>query len=144
MIKPFPDPDLSLWQSAVDEVVARHASGAQTEDLDGAPASVQRPDTSDGMVEAAVTVGHYLQNDVTLAKQASGNAGPKATEGVGDWAKYCSSIWWQIAKAKATGDTVAEQNWRAQLGQFSTCDPRYAEAAEQYVAYFRLKGGKVP
>ena len=101
MIKPFPDPDLSLWQSAVDEVVARHASGAQTQDLDGAPASVQRPDTSDGMVEAAVTVGHYLQNDVTLAKQASGNAGPKATEGVGDWAKYCSSIWWEIAKAMA-------------------------------------------
>ena len=144
MIKPFPDPDLSLWQSAVDEVVARHASGAQTEDLDGAPAAAQRPDTSDGMVEAAVTVGHYLQNDVTLAQQASGNAGPKATEGVGDWAKYCSSIWWEIAKAMAAGDKQAEQNWRAQLGAFGTCDPRYAETAQQYVEYFKMKGGTVP
>ena len=143
-IKPFPHPDLSLWQSAVDEVVARHASSAQTQDVDAGPAPVQRPDTSDGMVQGTVTMGQYLHNGVTLANQAAVNGGPKATESVGDWAKYCSSIWWQIAKAKAAGDAVAEQNWRAQLGQFSTCDPRYAEAAEQYVAYFRLKGGKVP
>ena len=143
-IKPFPHPDLSLWQSAVDQVVARHASGAQTQDVDAGPVAIQRPDTSDGMVQATVTMGQYLDHGVSLADQAASAGGPKATEGVGDWAKYCSSIWWQIAKAKATGNAQAEQNWRAQLGPFSTCDPRYAEAAEQYVAYFKLKCGTVP
>jgi Calcineurin-like phosphoesterase len=143
-IKPFPHPDLSLWQSSVDEIVARHGRGAQTLDVDAAPIAVQRPDMSDGMVQATVTMGQYLNHGVSLATQAAAAGGPKATEDVGDWAKYCSSIWWQIAKAKATGDTVAEMNWRAQLGPFGTCDPRYAEAAEQYVQYFKLKRDAVP
>ena len=142
-IKPVQHPDLSLWQSVIDEQVATHTSGAQTQDVDARPPAIQRPDTSDSMVQATATMGQDEQQGVTLATQAVAGS-PKATEGVGDWAKYCSSIWWQIAKAKAAGDTQAEQNWRAQLGPFSTCDPRYAEAAEKYVEYFKLKGDKVP
>jgi 3',5'-cyclic AMP phosphodiesterase CpdA len=143
-IKPFPHPDLSLWQAAIDEVVAKHSAGAQTQDVDGPRGVVQRPDTSDGMVQATVTVGQYLHHGVSLADQAAIAGGLKATEGVGDIAKYCSSIYWEIAKAKATGNTQAEQSWRARLGPFGSCDPRYGEAVEQYVAYFKLKGGKVP
>jgi predicted phosphodiesterase len=165
-IKPFPDPELSLWQSAVDKVVATHAKDAQPPvqtQQPGQPqqpqvqtmetgaalaaAPVPRPDQNDGMVAATATMGHYLENNVSLAQQAAASTttGPQAqTEGVGDWAKYCSSIWWEIAKAKARGDQQAEQDWRAQLGAFGTCDPRYAEAAEEYVKYFKLKGGKVP
>src|SRR6266498_2370809 len=69
-LKPFPHPELSMWQSAIDKVVATHTMAA--------------------------------------------------------------------------GDKQAEQNWRAQLGAFGTCDPRYAEAAEEYVKYFKLKGDTVP
>jgi predicted phosphodiesterase len=144
MIKPFAHPEFSMWLSAVDEVVASHASVAQTEDVDAGPAPVQRPDTSDGMVQAAVTAGRYLENDISLAQQAVVNNGPAATEDVADSAKYCSSIWWEIAKAMASGDKQAEANWRAQLGPFGSCDPRYAETAEKYVEYFKLKGGTIP
>jgi predicted phosphodiesterase len=143
-VKPFPHPDLSMWQSAVDQVVAKSKNVSSTLDFGSRPAAVQRPDTSDSMVAAAVTVGSNLEKGVSVAQEAAGNQGPKATEGVGDWAKYCSSIWWEIAKAKARGDAQAEANWHAQLGPFSTCDERYAEAAEQYVKFFKVKEGKVP
>jgi hypothetical protein len=143
-IRQFHHPDLSLWQSAVDQVVAESTSSVQTLDVGARPIAVQRPDTTDGMVGATVTAGQYLEQGLSLAKQSAAAGGPQATEGVGDWAKYCSSIWWEIAKAEAAGDTVAEQNWRAQLGRFGTCDPRYAEAAGQYVDFFKLKSGKVP
>jgi len=106
-VKPFPHPDLSMWQSAVDQVVAKSKNVSSTLDFGSRPAAVQRPDTSDSMVAAAVTVGSNLEKGVSVAQEAAGNQGPKATEGVGDWAKYCSSIWWEIAKAKAGADEAA-------------------------------------
>ncbi len=143
-VKPFPHPELSMWQSAVDQIVAKHKSGAQTLDFGSHPAVSQRPNTSDNMVATTAAIGSNLEKGVSLAHQAPANQGPQATEGLGDWTKYCSSIWWEIAKAQVRGDAQAEANWRAQLGPFGTCDLRYAEAAEQYVEFFRIKKGKVP
>ncbi len=46
------DPDLSLWQSAVDEVVAKKTTGTQAQSEGEAPV-VQRPDPSNQMVQGA-------------------------------------------------------------------------------------------
>ncbi len=136
-------PDFSLWQSAIDEVVAKHKS-AQTQDFGIHKPAIQRPDTSDSMVGAAATAAQNLEQGVSLAQEAASAGGPKATEGVGDAAKYCASIWWEIAKARLAGDTALEQSWQARLGAFTSCDPRYADAVEQYVAFYKVKGGKPP
>src|SRR5882672_7222020 len=98
-LKPFPHPELSMWQSAIDKVVATHAIAAaqpqrqtlaQTRDVGAVPAPITRPDDGDGMVAATATMGQYLEHDVSLAQQAAQQsimrAGPQAqTGGVGDW-----------------------------------------------------------
>jgi len=124
-------PEFSLWQSAVDQVVARHTRTVG-----------DRPDTGHSMVAATAAAGVALANGTSLAHQVAGTSGTKGV--VGDAAKYCASIWWEIAKARLAGNHQAEQAWQARLGSFTTCDPRYAEAAEQYVDFFKVKGGKVP
>ncbi|HLK63344.1 MAG TPA: metallophosphoesterase [Bryobacteraceae bacterium] len=136
-------PDFSLWQSAIDQVVAKHKS-AQTQDFGIHKAAAQRPDTSDSMVGAAATAAINLEQGVSLAQEAASAGGPKATEGVGEGAKYCASIWWEIAKARVAGDAALEQAWKARLGSFTSCDPRYADAVEQYVAFYKVKGDKAP
>ena len=122
-------PDFSLWQSAVEQTVAKACNLA----------GQVRGDLTHDMIQATNTVASNLNIGVSPAHEAqAGNAND--CQG---FAKYCSSIWWEIAKAQVAGDRQAEQHWRDQLGQFTTCDVRYAQAAEQYVA-FKLKKGKTP
>jgi predicted phosphodiesterase len=128
MLKQLHHPDFSLWQSAVEQTVAK-ADGLGTEIRDGAH----------DMIQATNTVAANLEKGCSPAQEAqAGSADLLQGE-----AKYCSSIWWEIAKAQVAGDKQAEQNWRAQLGQFTSCDPRYAQAVEEYVA-FQLRKGKIP
>lgn len=114
-------PEFSLWQSAVDQTVATQSAAAE------------RPTVDHPMVQATAAVAAQMQ---------SGE--PPKESAIGDVAEYCASIWWEIAKARLRGDTAAEQAWKARLGPFTTCDPRYAEAAEQYVEFFKIKKGVVP
>lgn len=140
-VKQIHHPAFSLWQSAIDQTLAKH-SGGQTEDFGGSGA-VQRPDTTNPMMAAVSAVADGLDAGQTTEQMSA--AGPaQATEALGGVAKYCASIWWEIAKAKVDGNAQAEQDWRARLGPFTTCDARYAEAAEQYVEFYKLKCGKPP
>jgi predicted phosphodiesterase len=122
-------PDFSLWQSAVEQTVAKA----------NVLAGQIRGDVTHAMVQATNVVASNLNAGLSPAHEAqAGNANDSQ-----GWAKYCSSIWWEIAKAQVACDRQAEQKWRDQLGQFTSCDVRYAQAAEQYVA-FKLKQGKTP
>ncbi len=122
-------PDFSLWQSAVEQTVA---------DIKGSVDEL-RGDSVHAMIEATNAVASNLKIGVSPAHEAQAGAANDS----GGWAKYCSSIWWEIAKAQVEGNLQAEQNWRNQLGQFTTCDVRYAQAAEQYVA-FQLNKERIP
>jgi predicted phosphodiesterase len=122
-------PDFSLWQASVEQTLIN--AGHAADEIRG--------DCVHAMVAATNAVASKLQEGVSPAHEAKdGNANDS-----GGWAKYCSSIWWEIAKAQLAGDKEKEQEWRDQLGQFTTCDVRYAQAAEQYVE-FKKKGGKTP
>jgi predicted phosphodiesterase len=122
-------PDFSLWQSAVEQTVAN---------IEGS-ADQLRGDSVHAMIAATNTVASDLKIGVSPAHVAQAGGANDSR----DWAKYCSSIWWEIAKAQAEGNQQAVQNWQNQLGQFTTCDVRYAQAAEQYVA-FQLKKERIP
>jgi predicted phosphodiesterase len=126
-------PDFSLWQSAVEQTVANTVSNIKGS-LDQL-----RGDSVHAMIDATNTVASDLKIGVSPAHVAQAGGANDS----GDWAKYCSSIWWEIAKAQAEGNQQAVQNWQNQLGQFTTCDVRYAQAAEQYVA-FQLKKERIP
>jgi hypothetical protein len=132
-------PDFSLFQSAVDQVVASHVSANQE-------APIARPDPDHVMVAGTAAAAAHLDNTGTSLAQQAATVSPteKLKLAPADAAKYCASIAFEIAQAKIRGDTQAEQNWKAQLGAFTSCDARYAEAVEQYVAFYQVKKGKAP
>lgn len=113
-------PEFSLWQSAVDQTVATQSA-------------VARPTVDHPMIGGAAAVAAQLQSGEVPKESAAGEA-----------VEYCASIWWEIAKARLRGDTTTEEAWKARLGPFTSCDPRYAEAVEQYVEFFKLRKGTVP
>lgn len=113
-------PEFSLWQSAVDQTVVSQSA-------------VERPTVEHPMIGGTAAVAVQMQRGEPPKESAAGAV-----------AEYCASIWWEIAKARLRGDTATEEAWKARLGPFTSCDPRYAEAVEQYVEFFKIKKGTVP
>lgn len=139
-LKNFRDPDLSLWQSAVDEVVARKTGAARAQDVGGQTA-IARPDTSNSMVRAA-TIDLTAEDD-QRPLQPPAEIVPAAAEGALDVAKYCSNVARKLAVAILTGNAAQEAICREQLGKFSACDPGWLETVEKYVE-FQVEKGVVP
>jgi hypothetical protein len=143
-LQQFRDPDLSLWQSAVDEVVAKRTAGSQSQSVGESPV-VHRPDSSDQMVQGAI---------VDLAAESSGHplpvpssAGPAVTEGVGGFAQVCSNVARQLAWAKIKGDQAQVAACEEQFASFQQCDRGWLEVAEKYAEFqlqVKLNNGKVP
>ncbi len=143
LMQQFRDPDLSLFQSAVDEVVAKKTAGTQSQDVDGT-AVVTRPDSGNSMVRmAAVEL-----EAVDAAKQAGAPlpgvpavAPQTVTEGVGDTVRYCASLARNYAVAKVLGHTGDAARYQALLtAKMGDCDPDWAEAALKYAEFLASKG----
>src|SRR6478672_8361921 len=100
-IEQFRDPDLSLWQSAVDEVVAKKTGSTRSQDIGGSGA-VMRPDTGNSMVRGAAV--DLTAEDSGAPLQPPVTVGPSATEGFGDMAKFCSTVARKLAWATVTGN----------------------------------------
>jgi Calcineurin-like phosphoesterase len=139
--KQFHDPELSIWQSAVEEVAAKAPRGAQVEDVGAAQAVSGRPDEPDPMSSEAIAYCNQVDSGATVA-QATG-AQP-ATEGLAQTAGFCSLTALKLAKAKLTGNKDDEQRYANELAKFGDCDTRYAEAAAKYTEYFVAQQGQIP
>jgi hypothetical protein len=142
-IKPVRDPDLSLWQSAVDEVVAKSTSSSQAQSI-GETKVVQRPDTSNQMVQAAAIDAEAEAAGTPLSPPA---VGPAATEDVGSLIQYCSNIARQIAMAKINGDAAQAASLSLQFAKYQQCDARWVEVEEKYAEFqaaIKLANAKVP
>jgi hypothetical protein len=143
-IKPVRDPDLSLWQSAVDEVVAKSTSSSQAQSI-GETKVVQRPDTSNQMVQAATIDVEAEAEGIPLSPPTV--AGPAAAEGVGSLIQYCSNIARQIALAKLNGDAAQAAALELQFAKYQQCDARWVEVEEKYAEFqaaIKLANAKVP
>ena len=143
-IKPVRDPDLSLWQSAVDEVVAKSTSSSHTQSIGETPV-IQRPDTSDPMVQGAAIDAEAVEAGTPLSPPAV--AGPLAAEGVGSLIQYCSTVARQIAMAKLSGDTAKAAALSLQFAKYQQCDARWVEVEEKYAEFqaaVKLANAKVP
>jgi hypothetical protein len=147
--------DLSLWQSAVDEVVAKQ-SAAQASNGSGT-APITRPDPAHAMVKIAAAVAQTAEaqghihantealnaNTVSLQASAASPTGaadpPLPTET--DPVKYCAQLARMYALAKFLGHT-SDANFYQQLlfKAEGACDPRWAEAAAQYAAFLASRG----
>ena len=139
-MKAYRDAQISLFQSAVSEVVEKH-SGNQILNVDGATIPM-RATTEDPMLEA---VANYA--DAASSGTMPLNAAPEMLSII-DEAKFCANMSIKIGealgKALITGDQQEIERYRGQLGKFGTCDPRWAEAAAVYANYFVAQGKSIP
>jgi len=136
-LEQFRDPDLSLFQSALDEVLARKIAGKATR---GAAAhAMKRPPADHAMVRMAVAEAKV----VDAARQASEpdpGPPPAATRGFGDTVRYCASLARNYAVAKFLGhDADAERYHTLLTEKMGDCDPEWAETAVKYAEFLASK-----
>ena len=139
----FRDLKLSLWQSAVEEVVAESTPVAAVRGRGPSrPTSVTDEAVrgsvmvrSANALAAALDEGHALSEPSLAA--ARGERGAVAT------AVTCSKLALQLAWAKATGDTQAVHKLQEEL-TFSSCDALWAKCVERYLLYFQKNKGSIP
>jgi predicted phosphodiesterase len=145
-IRQFRDPKISLWQSAVDEVVASKSATAQAQSFGIAKVTPQRPTTDDPMIHAAAVFAAASESGRPIAGAPAG--GPPVAEGISDVARHCSNVALKLAEALGKAILGADPNeikqYQDQLGKFTTCDSRYAEAAKKYAEYFVLQHKNIP
>jgi hypothetical protein len=142
------DPELSLLQSAIDEAAIKHKASGGAQSVGDIISSGERPGIEDPMVFQAASLGTdvaHMRATSQTCLQPGPAPGAAAVEGIGEGAKYCISLAFNYAKAKAMGnEAAAAQAWADLHATCGSCDPRYAEAAVQAAEYFKLGNGKIP
>lgn len=141
-MKQFRDPKLSIWQSAVDEVIALKAVSASVEATGG---GVQppplRPDATHPMVRESASYCSAMGGDTSFQQLA---AAPLLPGGILHTLGYCSMSALKLAKATILGNQQDCEAYKNELGKFTDCDPLYVQAAERYVEYFIAQCKKIP
>ncbi len=141
-IRQFHNPKLSIWQSAVDEVLVKKLAAQKTSTAPQDPATAgTRPDASHPSVQEAASYCAAIDSGKSLSELT---AGPPPAGGVAHTLSYCSVVAMKLAQAILTGNQQNCQRYRDELGKFTDCDPLYAEAAEKYAEYFVAQCKKVP
>ncbi|HEY4564915.1 MAG TPA: metallophosphoesterase [Thermoanaerobaculia bacterium] len=140
-LKTFRDPDLSRWQSAVEEVLRRKEGT-------GTGGAAARPTLDHPVVAAATTAAaHTLSGVATAPAVSSAPAAPAAGTAAAPVCctdDECAHLALQLAKAKVEGRPADEIQQLEDSLRFSTCDPLWAQAVTEYVHYFDVDKGKIP
>ncbi|MGH9355528.1 MAG: metallophosphoesterase family protein [Terriglobia bacterium] len=141
-MKQFRNPKLSIWQSAVDEAIARRAVAAQAAAPAGAPAAkLGRPDAAHRMVRESASYCSAIAGEKSFQQLA---ATPLPPEGLLHTLSYCSVVALKLAKAAILGNQQDYETYKSELGKFTDCDPLYLQATERYVEYFIAQCKKIP
>lgn len=137
-IRQFHQPKLSIWQSAVDEAVAkrREAQAPAAMRLARGTKPALRPDAAHPAVREAA--------EYCAAETGSGLAAERRTGGIADTVCFCSQSALKLAEAKILCDEAACQRYEDDLVKFGECDPLYADAALKYAEYFIAQCKKIP
>src|SRR5438552_3251764 len=124
---PVSSPRLSLWQSAVDEVVSRRQPGRRTTD-------------NRMLREATAHCLNLHTGSPFLARRMDSASGNTVALDI----PYCSILALKLAEAKLFGDRAAAERYGQQLtNKFTKCDTGWAEVIEKYIE-FVLQGGSIP
>jgi hypothetical protein len=135
-IKQFRTVNASLWQSAVDQVIAqKNAASSPAAGLTPTVAHVTRPDQSDPEIASASDIAEAADRQQPVQAVPP----PSAAAGVADMVKFCSTTAFRIAEARVkaffTHDDTELNLLRAQFDTpFAQCDLHWAEVLEVYVA----------
>jgi len=137
----------SLWQSAVDQVVAKRNAGSPAAGFGPGPGVVhlQRPEQSD----PTIAFGNDIAAAIDLGAPVEAVALPAVVAaGLVDTAKFCATTAFRLAeaeiKAHFTGDFTEVTALHAQLDTpFGQCDAKWGEVLAIYVAS-RIAGNQIP
>jgi Calcineurin-like phosphoesterase len=151
-IKTFRDPQLSTWQSVVEEVLRRKqvAAGAMTTGgIAAAPIPLQRPGLEHPVVAAATAAVSAVLSGIgtTPAPPAAVPAvagAVTAAAAVLCTDDECAHLALQLATAKVEHHPDDEIQQLEDALRFSTCDPLWAEAVTDYVRFFDVDRGTIP
>ncbi len=147
----FRERKLSLWQSAVEEVVARRLAqqraGVRSLRAPAGAVNDEAVRTSDP-VQAATALAAALYAGEPLAdpqpvRAAEVGVETEAARGIIGTAWKCNKVALQLAWARVTGDTNSAQKLADELA-FNSCDPLWLETVERYVMYFLKDQGTIP
>jgi predicted phosphodiesterase len=143
----------SLWQSAVDQVVAKRNAVSPAASFGIAPRAVhlQRPRQDDSTIQSSNDLAALLNVGPpgALAAAVPEVAPPSAVAaGLVDTTKFCSATALRLAeaaiKAHFSGDYTEVSELHAQLDTpFAQCDPKWGEVLATYVAS-RVAAGPIP
>jgi predicted phosphodiesterase len=147
LLRQFRDPKLSIWQSALDEVIAKNRGVQRASLAPGAPGaapSSRRPDITDAMVAESVRYCSARSSGELPVGSSAARTGQPAGAGLLGTLGYCSMTAMKLAEATLLGNQQDCQRYKDELGKFTDCDPLYAEAAAKYAEYFIAQCKKIP
>jgi len=158
----------SVWQSVVEKVAKREAKKAAAARVAGGKqprvSGITAPDPADAALQAhldtLVEAAHaqiYERDEMSQGRIPEVfSLSPKAitaTKGLGgaltpkvsglDSIKSCASLALQIAEAKVLG-TDDQVKVLQNAFDFNVCDPFWSQCVEEYVNFFKLRGGAIP
>ncbi len=134
----FRDPDLSAWQSAVDETVAKATGQAHALSV-GGPAAASRPDQDDPMIAAANDLSSVIADTQIVPDVPSASL---VAQGIEDTAKFCSTTAFKLAKAKLLGNKPEAVRLVEELTvAMGPCDPKWLTVVG---TYFKNKATGTP
>jgi len=142
-LQQFRDPDLSLFQSAVDEVAARKTAGTQSQDV-GEAGGITRPDTDNSsmvrMADAELKAVHAASAAGAPPPGVPAAAVGTVTEGIGDTVRYCASLARNLAVAKLLCHTSDAARYEELLSQkMGDCDAGWVDVAVKYAEFLASK-----
>jgi hypothetical protein len=135
-IKQFRSVNASLWQSAVDQVIAKKNAGASAAaGLGAAPSGITRPDQTQPEIVQANEIAKAIDDEALIPAIPM----PSPAVGIADTLKFCSAAAFKLAEARVkaffTGDDTELNLLKAQLDTpFAQCDPHWAQVLEVYAA----------
>ena len=138
--------ELSLLQSAFDEVIAEERKGMTSRDAD-ARAVLLRPDRNNPIINEISSLCEQFDLD-RFARETARDEATRTERGISDTAKYCGKLAAGMAaelwNAFFNGDKKRYNEYKAGLTKkFGDCDPNYAQALVRYVE-FLSQNGRVP
>jgi 3',5'-cyclic AMP phosphodiesterase CpdA len=133
MLKSTRHPGLSLWQSAVDEVVVKSEATQNPPAGDPTPPSAGRPAIQNQHMVASAAADVAAAEKGESVPGAAPTASDAAARGTPDVVKYCSTLARNVLiealKSDPTGASLSKQQLTAQMG---VCDPRWVDVILQY------------
>jgi 3',5'-cyclic AMP phosphodiesterase CpdA len=135
-MKQFRKRDASLWQSAVDEVIAKENSASSpAAGFGGGTQAINRPPQGEPEIQHSNDIAEAVDNEEPVPSVPP----PSPAAGAADTVKFCATAAFKLAEARVkaffTKDNTELKKLEAELNApFGNCDAKWAQVVAVYTA----------